>query len=166
MKFTIDDQLVRALLGGERLSVAEVRAIAQLAYLTGEIDLDEDADERATLAEIASALWHASDREPQPIEPVARIPIDDEERRQTIAALARELSTRGAREVAYVTAYLMATSDLQIARTEGRFLDDLQRALGLTDERAADLAAMAAEWVTPGLAEEEERAELQPRHVE
>src|SRR5690606_36163290 len=63
------------------------------------------------------------------------------------------LMTRRSRELAYVYAYLLVVSDEQISRVEGRFLEDLQRELGISDERAAELAATSAEQVTPDAAE-------------
>jgi tellurite resistance protein len=149
MHFFVDREFVRQVLGSDGLLPEDVRSILRLAYLTAEIDFDEDIAEREALQEVAGCLWDVAGSDAQAIEPVSPIPLDGEERSALIHRLAAELPTRGARELAYVTAYLLATSDLELAPIEGRFLEELQDALGLDDDHAADLAASAAESVTP-----------------
>src|SRR5690606_19233716 len=93
---------------------------------------------------------------------VSPLPIDDEERFSVIRRLSAQLTSRGARELAYVMAYLLAAADVELAPVEARFLDDLQRALAISDERAADLVATTAEAATPVAGTDEPRADRAP----
>lgn len=153
MNVSLSTEFLREKFSSETLTREEVQAIARVAYLTAEIDFFEDDAERRTLDEIGDQLWSIAGLPREPIEPVSPLPIDDEERRWRIRELAAQLMTRRSRELAYVYAYLLVVSDVQLARVEGRFLDDLQRELGISDDRAAELAATSAEHVTPGAAE-------------
>ena len=151
MQLRVDTGFLRTILGPDRLSDADVQAIARLAYLAAEIDFEEDEAEQATLDGAASQLWALAALPPSPVPPVSPLPLDDEERRQRIEELARQLSTRGTRELAYVLAYLLVVADHELAPVEGRFLDDLQRTLSVSDERASELALYSAERATPGV---------------
>lgn len=153
MNVSLSTDFLRENFSPETLTRGEVQAIARVAYLTAEIDFFEDEDEQRTLNEIGDQLWSIAGLPREPIEPVSPLPIDEEERRWRIADLAGRLMTRRSRELAYVYAYLLVVSDEQISRVEGRFLEDLQRELGISDERAAELAATSAEQVTPDAAE-------------
>lgn len=146
------DQL-RTILGGEKLSRAEVGAIARLAFLAAEIDLDEDPDELDVLDEVTSELYTLSDLPVASGGMVSRLPVDDEERSAAIREVARVLKSRGASELAYVIAYLLAVSDLELAPIESQFIDELQHALAISDEDAADLVSAVGEAVTPGARE-------------
>ncbi len=153
MNLSLSSDFLRAKFSPDALTRREVQAISRVAYLTAEIDFLEDDAERRTLDEIGDQLWSISGLPREPIEPVSPLPIDDEERRWRIEELAGQLTSRRARELAYVYAYLLVVSDLQLARVEGRFLEDLQRALAIDDDRAAELAATSAEHVTPDISE-------------
>lgn len=148
---SVPDSLIRSILGRDVLSAPQIRSILRTAYLAADIDFDERVEERALLDELASRLWQIAGLRPEPISPVSPLPLDDEERRAHIRVLAAGLTSRGARELAYALAYLLAAADIDLDRAEGRLLDDLQRALAIDDARAADLAAFAAEAVTPGV---------------
>jgi len=161
MRLFANREFVRQLLGTDHLLPEDVRDIMRLVYVTTELDFDEDIAEREALQEIAGCLWDLAGVDTEAIRPVSPLPIDDEERRAVIRRLAADLPTRGGREVAYVASYLAATSDCELAPVEGQFLDELQHALGISDERAADLAAAAAESMTPGLQQLAE-TELRP----
>lgn len=153
MNVSLSSEFLREKFSPETLEREEVQAIARVAYLTAEIDFREDDAERRTLNAIGDQLWGIAGLPREPIQPVSPLPLDDEERRWRIRELASHLTSRRSRELAYVYAYLLVVSDLQLARVEGRFLDDLQRELGISDERAAELAATSAEHVTPDAAE-------------
>lgn len=151
MRLFVNREFIRQILGGEGLLPEDVRNIMRLVYVTTEIDFDEDVAEREALQEIAGCLWDVAGVDAESIEPVSPLPIDAEERVAVIRRLSDELPTRGGREVAYVAAYLAATSDLELAPIEGSLLDELQHSLDISDERAADLAAAGAESMTPGV---------------
>jgi hypothetical protein len=164
VSFMISQDVAQEIVGSELLTPEEARTIVQLAYLTTELDFDEDADELQTLDQLARNVWALAGTEDGGVEVVSPLPIDAEERRGRIRELATQLSKRGARELAYVAAYLLAASDLELAPIEGSFLDELQDALEIEDERAADLVAMSAERVTPGVRDEDSAASVQGAH--
>lgn len=157
------DQL-RAILGRETLSPAEVGAIARLAFLAAEIDFDEDTDELDALDELTTELYTMSELPVASGGEVSPLPIDDEERTAAIHELADVLESRGARELAYVISYLLAVSDLELAPIESRYLDELQHALSISDERAADLVSAVGEAVTPGMRETTSDTSMGYRH--
>jgi hypothetical protein len=150
VKLRISENFIRSLLATETLDATQVRAIVRTGYLAAEIDLDEDSDERATLDGIGEQLSRVANLPIEPIPLVSPLPLDDEDRRTRIRELAIELTTRGARELAYVVAYLLAVADVELAPAETRFLADLQTTLRIDDDRAADLVATAAMAATPG----------------
>lgn len=153
----IPESLITSIASPRDLTAEQVVAILRIAYLAADIDLYEDPAERAALDELAAVLWRVAGIPPRPVPPVSPLPIDDEERRARIAELVRDLSTPGARELAYALAYVLAVSDLALDRPEPSFLEALQLALDLDDLRASELAATAAEAITPGVDEASSR---------
>jgi hypothetical protein len=151
VKLRISEHFIRSILTTDTLDAAQVRAIVRTGYLAAEIDLDEDSDERATLDGIGEQLSSVAQLPVESIPLVSPLPLDDEDRRTRIKELAVDLTTRGARELAYVVAYLLAVADVELAPAETRFLADLQTALRIDDDRAADLVATAASAATPGV---------------
>ena len=147
----LDSEYLRNFAAHSAMSPDEIRAITHVAYLAAEIDFDEDVAEADALERIGSLLWTLRGLPPQRIPPVSPLPIDDEERLARIQELAVHLQTRGTRELAYVIAYLLIAADHAIMPVEGSFVDVLQHALGIDDDRAAELVATAAEHVTPGM---------------
>ncbi|HEX5062674.1 MAG TPA: hypothetical protein VFV99_25050 [Kofleriaceae bacterium] len=123
----------------------------RIVYVTTHVDFAQDIAEREVEQEIAGCLWDLAGVDAEAIEIVSPLPLDAYERRALIRRLAAALPTRGGREVAYVASYLAITSDHEFAPVEAQWLDELQHGLGITDERAADLAAAGAESATPGL---------------
>lgn len=141
-----EDCFQRILPTATSLAVSDVEVIGQLAYLTAEIDFDEDVDERWLLGALNRALWHTIGAPPQPIIPISPLPIDREERARWIRELVPQLTTRDARELAYATAYLTVVVDLELAPIESELLGELQRALEIDDPRAHEISGAAA-WV-------------------
>lgn len=149
LHFSIDDTCLRRILpSATRLAVSDVEVIGQIAFLTREIDLDEDEDEGALLEALSRNLWHLLGAAPEPIIPISPVPTDDEERARWIAELVPQLTSRDARELAYACAYLTVVIDLELAPTESELLEELQRALGIPDERASEIADAAARVLT------------------
>jgi hypothetical protein len=131
------------------LTGREARAIVQLTYLASGADL-EDSSEEETLREqlgrhICALAEISFDSVPWP----SPLPIDGEERVAWLTTLGGELTARGPRELAYVIAYLLAIGDMELAPAESDFVSDLQDLLGISDTRASELVARAAEQVTP-----------------
>ena len=103
------------------------------------------------MTRLVDSVWRIAGHEREPLPPVSPLPLDDEEREQWIERLAGDLDTETGRDLAYVVAYLVVTSDHQLGRTEGRTLEMLRRALGIDDARATQLAAIGAGAITPGV---------------
>jgi hypothetical protein len=135
------------------LSADDATAIAQICDLAAHVDLDEDRDELAALDAFAREVCATANIPRERVPVVSPLPVDDEERCAWITQLADRLTTPGARELAYVAANLLAVSDLEIAPVEQRMLDQMRSKLGLSEDRARDLVATAAEIVTPGASE-------------
>lgn len=149
MHIHVDDDCLRRILpDATDIAVSDVEVIAQLAFLTAEIDLDEDVDEGRLLDVLNRNLWRIVDATPRPIIPISPLPIDREERTAWLRELVPQLTTRDARELAYVAAYLTVVIDLELAPVESELLSDLQRALRIDDQRTAELGEAASEVLT------------------
>jgi hypothetical protein len=143
-----DDLLSRILPGAKELVVSDVEVIGQLAYLAAEIDLDEDTDERFMLEALNPGLWRLIGVAPQPIVPISPVPLDREERGGWLRELVPQLTSRDARELAYVAAYLVVVADLELAPIESTLLGELERALAIAPARASELAVAASRALT------------------
>ena len=151
MSLRITTEDLRAIAGDVALSAAEVDAIARLAYLAAEIDFDEDPAEGRTLDGLYGVLGGLARGHARTSGAISPLPIDDEERLVWIGELAGELQSAAAAEIAFAVAYALVVTDLELAPIEGRLLDDVQQVLGISDERAAEIAALTAARGTPGV---------------
>lgn len=133
------------------LSADEAAAIAQLAYLAADADLDEDTQELLLCTQLGrhvcalGGISFESVPRPSPVP----LPIDDEARMEWLAKISRRLGTTEARELGYVIAYLLAVGDLALAPVETIFITELQHILGVRNARASELVAHASAAVTP-----------------
>ncbi|HVK82690.1 MAG TPA: hypothetical protein VM513_01215 [Kofleriaceae bacterium] len=136
------------------LSPDEAIAVVQIVELAVGADLDEAVEEHALLQQVKRHLCAIGGISPDDVPVVSPLPLDGEERRAWCERLAGALLTTGARELAYVLAYLVIAGDLELAPVEGSLIDDLQHALELSDGRADEIIQAAAELATPGAPEE------------
>ena len=154
MSIAIDDAKLHEIVSstlGPRLTSSEIPAVVEAAQLAASIDLD-DADEEQTLLRVLIArLCAIAGVDATTIRPLSRVPADPEERTARLSALGQRLSSAGARELAYVLAYLIAVADLELAPLETDLLDAMQRELAIPDDRAAELVALTSGLVTPGV---------------
>ena len=150
-------RLLDLVMPGAGPTPAEVRAILQLAQLAAGIDLDDDDAERSLLGALTRRLCASAEIPVSSVPVLSPLPGDAEERNAQIGALASQLVTAPSRELAFVVAYLLIVSDLELAPLELELLEALRRALCIDGSRATDLLAEASELVTPGA-----RAELEP----
>ncbi len=141
-------ELVDVTVGGSP-DPSEMRAVIAVAQLAASIDLETYPEEQLLLGMLLQRLCDISGLDIDRISPVSPIPLDDEDRAAALATLAPELVTRGARELAYVLAYLLIVVDVELKPVETRFLADLQHVLEIPDARANDLIDLAAQLVTP-----------------
>ena len=145
----LDEHCLRRILPATTdITESDVEVIGQIAFLTAEIDFDEDSDERRLLDVLNRSLWYLFGASPRPIIPISPLPLDREERIRWLQELVPQLTSRDAPEVAYAAAYLVIVSDFELAPVESELLDELQRALGIDDERAEEISEAAGRVLT------------------
>jgi hypothetical protein len=144
-------RIVQAVSPRATVEPGDARTILQLAELAAGVDLDDDEAEDRFGDALARHLCALAGISPDTVPPLARLPIDEEERDACVAALAQRLSSPESRELALVVAYLMIASDLELAPIETHWLEKLQLALGIDDGRASELVTRVSELVTPGV---------------
>jgi hypothetical protein len=138
------------------LSADEATAVVQIAELAIGVDLEEGAEELALLRQVKRHVCAIGGISPDDVPAVSPLPLDAEERRAWCAQLAHRLDSNGARELAYVLAYLCIAGDLELAPVESSLIVDLQGALDIDNARADELVEAVAVLATPG----DVRAEL------
>lgn len=143
-----DDCLRRVLPTATDLAASDVEVIGRIAFLTAGIDFHEEPEENWLLDALNKSLWHMIGEPAKPIVPVSPLPIDREERIRWLRELVPQLSTPHARELAYATAYLVVVIDRELAPVESALLIELQHALGITNERAEEIAELASRMLT------------------
>jgi len=129
----------------ERLPAEDAETIVELAQMAVDADGQEDPDEIKTFFALGKAVY---DLAGLPDTPTPTF-IGDDDDLERIRELGSKLSSTQARELAYATAHLLTVVDVQIAPEEDSFLEKLRTALGLSEERAADLAAQMSAAITP-----------------
>ena len=147
---------------GSSPSPTETRAILQIAQLAAGVDLDDDDDEHGLLGALTYRLCTLAEIPLSSVPVLSPLPIDAEERNAVISSLANRVVTTGGRELAFIVAYLLIVSDLELAPVETDLLEGLQRALWIDRDRAAELLAEVSELVTPGVRSELQGASAQP----
>lgn len=153
MSIEIDDARFRQILevacADRRLDRREIETVLAIAQLSASVDLDDDPAEQTLLGILTRRLCALGGLSIESIRPLSPIPTDDEERAARIAALAPQLVTSGARDLAFMLAYLLIVVDLELAPVESGLLDSLQRGLAIPRARASELGEAAARIVTP-----------------
>lgn len=127
------------------LSESDAEAIVAITQLAVDADGREDADELATFFMIGRALYELAGVKDAPT-PTFAADQEDEER---LESLAGQLGTPAAKELAYAVAFLMAISDIELAPEESALVEALREALGLTEDRAAEIASTVSAAITP-----------------
>jgi hypothetical protein len=135
-----------------RLSAGEAAAIVKLGYLTSAADFEEDTEELDLRAQLHQYVCTLAGIDPYRIARPSPLPlpIDDEARHAWLVTLCNDLVTTGGRELAYVVVYLLAAGDFELAPAESTLLAELQKTLGIADDRARELVGHATEQMTPG----------------
>lgn len=146
MSIAVDQTRLRrifeSLLPGARLDRAQAATLLQIAQVAAGIDRRDEAEERQMLHAMAQQVG----LKPAELRPIPPLP-DAESRAAWLTALARDLKTPGARELAFALAFLMSVADLELAPVETESLEELQRALGVDHRRATDLVVFLTEVV-------------------
>jgi hypothetical protein len=149
MSIAVDQSRLRRIahdiLGATPLERNEALAIMEIAQLAAGVSGDDELVEHETLQAIAQHVGAFVGWKPGELCGIPRgsVAIGDE----WLDAMAGQLRTRGARELAYVYAFLVSVSDLELTASEVAELERYQRALGLDDRCATDLVIRLTEVV-------------------
>jgi tellurite resistance protein len=141
-------QVARVLPSRAQLTVGEVDAILEAAYLAtaadGRLTPEENEafrDVAAHLRGIAAGVAKAvSDADLKALFERFSVRSDHAERMERIAALRSRLDRAEARELAYKVAFAMSLCDLETNDHEAEYDEELIEAFGLSEERADALA--------------------------
>lgn len=139
-------RIVETLLSGVKLESTEALTVVQIAQLAAGVKLDDDPPAQAILQAIAQQVCSLVGLKPGEIRPIPLL-ADYAARAACLEAVAKQLRTRGARELAYALAFLVSVADLELAPVETTALEAFQRALGLDHRRATDLVIFLSETV-------------------
>lgn len=129
----------------DKLSLDDAETILELAQMAVDSDGQEDIDEIKTFAVIGKAVFELAGMVDAPTPAF----LGDDDDLERIRDLGAKLSTTQARELAYAAAHLLAVIDVQIQPEEDEFLEKLRTALGITEDRADQLAEQMGEAITP-----------------
>lgn len=132
--------------GAVELTRAEAEAIVTIAGLAVDVDQQEDDDEVTLFDELAAHVYELAHVTGPPVQAPVRA-VDDDLAKQ-LTAIAAPLRGKPSARLAYMVGYLVAVVDLQLAVEESDFVDVLEKALGLDDETADELAEAASELLT------------------
>jgi len=127
------------------LSEADADVVVAIAQLTVDADGREDAEEIKKFFAVGKAILGHAGRPDAPTPTFADHDDDDERLR----SLAGQLSTPAAKELAYAVAFMMAIADVDLAPEEAALVEALRDALGITEDRADDIAAQVSAAITP-----------------
>ena len=128
-----------------KLSAEDAETVVALAQMSVDADGQEDADEIKMFFTLGKAVFELAGLTDTPT-PTFAVDEDDDER---LTTLAKSLSSNEGRELAYAVSHLLSIVDVQIQPEETEFLEKLAEALGLSVERAEELAAQLGEAITP-----------------
>jgi hypothetical protein len=138
-------RIVDEVLAGAPLDRTQVMTILEIGQLAAGIT-PNDAAEHAALQAVAQQVSAIAGIETGELLPIAPLP-DEEARVSWLASLAEQLTSEGARELAFVVAFLVSVANLWLSKPEVTALDEFQRALGLDEKRATDLIIFTSESV-------------------
>ena len=129
----------------DKLSEEDAETIMEIAQMIVDADGQEDQDEIASFFAIGRSIGALSGN-PNLETSTFASDLEDDER---ITSLAAELETTASKELAYCVAYLLAVSDISLAPEEDAYVEKLRIALGMTEDRADELAAKMGAAITP-----------------
>jgi hypothetical protein len=139
-----------ATLGNTKLSAADATAIVSIARLAVDADRSEDSDELELYDALAEQVCKLAGISPDAVQDAEdKQPRGDDDRQQRMLARADQLKTAPPRELAYVVAYVLTISDLDIRREEDAFLAELQESLAISDDRQGEIAELVNDAIAP-----------------
>ena len=129
----------------DKLSLDDAETILEIAQMAVDADGQEDIDEIKTFAAIGKAVFALAGMADAPTPAF----LGDDDDLERIRDLGAKLTSTQARELAYASAHLLAIIDVQIQPEEDDFLEKLRTALGISEDRADELAEKMGEAITP-----------------
>lgn len=111
-------RIAEAVLAGKDLSRTEAVRILSIAQLAAGIEPEADPAEHAALQAVAQQVGARVGMKPGELLPIPWLP-DEETRRAAIEALAAQLETRAARELAYALAFVVSVADMELTPSPG-----------------------------------------------
>jgi hypothetical protein len=129
------------------LSTEDAEEVLAIARLAVDVDHHEDPDELALFNSISDHL-HALGKIPTSAK-VPTTPWENDDAKVQLRAHGAKLKGKRAGALAYVIAYLLTVADLQLDEAESELADELRIAVGLDEDRAAELVAAVSQIVTP-----------------
>jgi hypothetical protein len=139
-------RIVDSIVDGEELDRNEAAMVLQIAQLAAGSDDVELAAEHSLLQAIAQRVYALVGLEATEVSAIQRID-DPVARLAWFRAIAAELHSRAARELAFAMAFLVSISDLELVAMEHTNLEELQQVIGIDDRRAMDLVIQLAETI-------------------
>ena len=129
----------------DKLSEEDAETIMEIAQLVVDADGQEDQDEIQSFFAIGRTIYAMAGLTETPT-PTFASDLEDDDRMKGLAA---ELETPASKELSYCVAYLLAVSDIALAPEEDAYVENLRVALGLSEDRADELAAQMGAAITP-----------------
>ena len=129
----------------DKLSLDDVETILELSQMAVDADGQEDIDEIKTFAAIAKAVFGLAGMTDAPTPAF----LGDDDDLERIRDLGAKLTSTQSRELAYACAHLLAVIDIQIQPEEDDYLEKLRTALGISEDRADELAEKLGAAITP-----------------
>lgn len=126
------------------LSEPDAETIVAIAQLAVDADGREDAEEIKNFFALGKAIYgHAG------LDASTPTFAGDEEDDERLRTLVGQLSTPAAKELAYAVGFMMAIADVDLAPEEGALVETLRDLLGMTQDRADEIAATVSAAITP-----------------
>ncbi len=126
------------------LSEADAETVVAIAQLAVDADGREDAEEIKNFFAMGKAIYgHAG------LETSTPTFAGDDKDDERLRALAGQLSSPAAKELAYAVAFMMAIADVDLAPEEGALVEALRDTLGIPEDRADEIAATVSAAITP-----------------
>ena len=137
-------------LGITTLSKGDAEAIVGIARLAVDADKKEDDDELSLYDVLATEVCKLAGADAAALQNnEARQPRGADDKEARMLENADRLKAKPQRELAYAVAYMLTIADLDVGRSEDKFLDALFEALGIEDAREEPIVSLINDAIVP-----------------
>ena len=137
-------------LGVTTLSKADAEAIVGIARLAVDADKKEDEDELSLYDVLAVEVCKLAGADAETLQGnEAQQPRGADDKEQRMLENADRLKAQPQRELAYAVAYMLTIADLDIRRSEDKFLAALADALAIGEDRMEPIVALINDAIVP-----------------